>query len=275
MARREFLSLSLLIRQMAAHSIRLINRDMNHITIGNHSATCVVYAHGWGRSHADFIQIAESLESTANSVLLDLPGFGETARPDDSWGSAEYADHCAEFIRQQHVTQVIWVGHSFGGRIGLQMAVRHPQLLRGLVIVAGAGIPAPKSPLSAMRRRLRQYRFKMARLRAGSDAEIDELEKTYGSADYIHSKSIGMRDIFVKLVAEDQRNDAARIQVPTRLIYGQLDQETPMAIGEQLNTLINDSELVRCPEFGHIDVLSRGRHQVALSIKELIAGTAD
>ncbi|MEM7255757.1 MAG: alpha/beta hydrolase [Pseudomonadota bacterium] len=247
---------------------------MNHITIGNHPATCVVYAHGWARSHADFIQVAESLESTTNSVLLDLPGFGESPRPESDWGSAEYADHCAAFIRQSSASRVIWVGHSFGGRIGLQLAVRHPQLLCGMVIVAGAGIPIPKTTTALFRRRLRQYRFKMARRRAKTGAEVDALENTYGSADYVHSKSIGMRDIFVKLVAEDQRNDAAKIKLPTRLIYGARDTETPMVIAEQLNALIPQSQLVRCPEFGHIDILSRGRHQIALSIKELIGGAA-
>lgn len=243
---------------------------MNHITIGNPSAVSVVFAHGWARTHHDFIQVAESLESVVHSVLVDLPGFGATPRPDQAWGSSEYADHCVEFIRQQGLSNVIWVGHSFGARVGMQIAARHPQVLRGLVLVAGAGIPTPKSALSNWRRRTRQLRFKLARRRARDDAEIDALEKAYGSADYIHSKEIGLRDVFVKVIAEDQSNDAQRITTPTTLIYGERDTETPVTLGQRLHQLIPKSTFIRCPEFGHIDILNRGRHQIALAIKELM-----
>lgn len=257
--------------QRSAHSIRLIIGDMNHITIGNPAAACVVFAHGWARTHRDFIQVAESIEPIANSILIDLPGFGETPRPDKAWGSSEYADYCAEFIRQHDFSRVIWVGHSFGVRVGMQIAVRHPKLLRGLVLVAGAGIPAPKSAAGSWLRRVRQLRFKIAKRRAKHDAEIEALERTYGSADYIHSREIGLRDIFVKVIAEDQSNDATKITTPATLIYGERDTETPVGLGERLHELIPESTLIRCPEFGHIDILNRGRHQIALSIKEMLA----
>jgi pimeloyl-ACP methyl ester carboxylesterase len=243
---------------------------MNHITIGNHSTICVVFAHGWARTHRDFIQVAESLGTVVRSVLIDLPGFGDTPRPDATWGSEEYADHCAAFVRTLNASAVVWVGHSFGGRVGMQLAVRHPDLLQGLILVAGAGIPTAKSRVGSLRRRVRQMQFKLAKRRAGSDAEIDALERTFGSADYVASKEIGLRDIFVKVVSEDQSDDVTRIAIPTTLIYGERDTETPVELGARLQQLIPQSELIRCPEFGHIDILNRGRHQIALSVKEMI-----
>ena len=256
----------------AARIIGLITGNMNHVSIGNEKATPVVYAHGWGRSYHDFIQVAESLAPVTHSTLLDLPGFGDSPRPDDTWGSGEYADHCAQFLKQRGVPSVIWVGHSFGGRVGLQLAVRHPQLISGLVLVASAGIPLPKSRARQLKRRYRQFRFKMAKRRATTEEQTKQLEQQYGSADYLQSAELGLRDIFVKVIGEDQTSDARKIKTPTTLVYGNRDTETPVAIGERLSTLIEGSQLVCCPEFDHIDILNRGRHQIALSVKELING---
>ena len=256
----------------AVRIIGLITGNMNHVSIGNEKAPTVVYAHGWGRSYHDFIQVAESLAPATNSILLDLPGFGESPRPEDTWGSSEYADHCAQFLKQRSVTPVIWVGHSFGGRVGLQLAVRHPQLVAGMVLVASAGIPLPTSRTRQLKRRYRQFRFKMAKRRATTAEQTKRLEQQYGSADYLQSAELGLRDIFVKVIAEDQTNDTRKISTPTTLIYGNADTETPVAIGERLNSLIQGSQLVCCPEFDHLDILNRGRHQIALSVKDLING---
>lgn len=245
---------------------------MKYISIGSVSAPTVVFAHGWGRSHHDFIQVAESIAPTVHSILLDLPGFGETPRPKECWGSAEYADHVQEFLLQQQFGPVIWVGHSFGGRIGLRLAVQHAEHLSGLVLVSSAGIPLQRSVTHKVKSRIQQLRFQFAKKRANNPQEITQLEKKFGSADYIQSAEIGLRDVFLKVIAEDQSADVVNIRVPTRLVYGAFDFETPVSIGQRLQQLIPDSELVVCPEFNHFDILSRGRHQVALMIKELAQG---
>lgn len=248
---------------------------MKYISIGSPSAATVVFAHGWGRTHHDFIQIAESIAPIANSILLDLPGFGETPRPEQAWGSAEYADHVKEFLDQQNCGPVIWVGHSFGGRVGLRLAVRHAESLAALVLVSSAGIPVQRSFVHKAKSRLQRQRFQLAKKRAKNQDEITQLEKQFGSADYIHSAEIGLRDVFLKVIAEDQSADVVNIKIPTRMIFGALDFETPVSIGQRLEQLIPQSKLVVCPHFNHFDILSRGRHQVALMIKELIQQGAD
>lgn len=243
---------------------------MKYISIGSPSAPTVVFAHGWGRTHHDFIQIAESIAPIANSILLDLPGFGETPRPAQAWSTVEYASHVKEFLVKQQLGPVIWVGHSFGGRIGLRLAVRHSESLSALVLVSSAGIPVQRSVVQKAKSLFQRQRFQFAKKRAKNQQEITALEKQYGSADYIHSAEIGLRDVFLKVIAEDQSADVGKISIPTRMIFGALDFETPVSIGQRLEQLIPQSQLVVCPQFNHFDILSRGRHQVALTIKELI-----
>lgn len=247
---------------------------MNFIEIGQGHKPAVVFAHGWGRSHHDFIPAAESLGGAARSMLIDLPGFGETPRPDDAWDTAQYADHLAGFVAEQGLGRIVWVGHSFGGRIGLRLAVRHPDLVKGLVIVAGAGIPRQRVFFDRMRNDLRRRQFRFLRALAGAnEARRDALEKRFGSPDYVHSKQIGMRDIFLKTIAEDQSPDLEKIAVRTELLYGENDGETPVEIGERIAALIPDARLTILPVYDHFSILHRGHHVIALRAKTLLGET--
>ncbi|MCC5984693.1 MAG: alpha/beta hydrolase [Rhodobacteraceae bacterium] len=242
---------------------------IQHIEIGAEDAPRVVFAHGWGRSHRDFIPAAEALAPVARSVLADLPGFGASPRPKAAWDTADYADALAEALRGGLMRgPVVWVGHSFGGRIGLRMAVRHPELLSGLVLVAAAGIPRAQSVAARLRGGWRSWRFRRLKAQAADDGALLALEERFGSADYVQSRRDGLRDIFLKTIAEDQSADLARIAVPTTLIYGGRDTETPPEIGHRMAHAIPGAEYVELAPCDHISVLDRGRHQIALAVKE-------
>lgn len=243
------------------------------IRIGTSGAPVVVFGHGWGRSHHDFIPVAEALSPIADCLLFDLPGFGESERPGESWGSEEYAADMLEGLTGEFgLRRFVWVGHSFGGRIGLRLAARKIPELAHLVIVAGAGVPRPSTAWERLRRRYRTARFRWARRGTTSDADLIELEKRFGSPDYVQSRELGLRDIFLNAVSEDQSDRLAGIACPTTLIYGSRDTETPPSVGRAIHRLIPNSEYVECPEFGHISILDRGRHQIALAVKERLSG---
>jgi pimeloyl-ACP methyl ester carboxylesterase len=242
---------------------------MNYVQIGRGTRPAVVFAHGWARTHRDFIPAAESLSGHMASLLVDLPGFGDTPRPPEGWTTADYADHMAGFIRDHADAPIIYVGHSFGARVGLRLAVRHPELLSGLVLVAGAGLPAQRHPLQRWKGRLRQMQFRMLRDRARDEAEREALEARFGSPDYVQSRKLGLRDIFLNAVREDQSADLPRITTPTVLLNGAKDTETTPELGRRMNALIPNSRFICLPEFDHIDILHRGRHVIGLRVKEL------
>jgi pimeloyl-ACP methyl ester carboxylesterase len=245
---------------------------MNFIEIGQGDKPTVVFAHGWARSHHDFIPAAESLGASAKSLLVDLPGFGETPRPQAGWDTRAYADHAAQFLAEKRLGPVVWIGHSFGGRVGLRLAVQHPSLLAGLVIVAGAGVPKERGAWSRWHAAFRQRQFRILRALAGKDERRRaNLEKTYGSPDYVQSKELGLRDIFVKAVNEDQSGDLPKIKARTELLYGARDSETPVEIGQRMATLIPDARLTVCPDYDHFSILHRGHHLIAFRAKSLLA----
>lgn len=246
----------------------------HHITIGTPSAPPVVFAHGWARTHRDFIPVAEALAPVAQSYLLDLPGFGQSQRPTEAWGTADYARYLAQYLRDElGLERYIWVGHSFGGRIGLRLGAQAAPLDH-LVIAAGAGVPRDQSRLDKIKRRIRGQQFQMRKRLARGDAALHALEARFGSPDYVHSREIGMRDIFLNTIREDQSADLSMISCPTTLIYGARDTETPPQIGRKIASHIQGSTYIECPEFDHISILDRGRHQIALAVKTALEAQA-
>ncbi len=244
---------------------------MHFIEIGQGDAPRVVFAHGWGRSHHDFIPAAEALSGTARSILLDLPGFGETPRPKEAWDTRQYADHIADFLDEKGLGPVVFVGHSFGARVGLRLARHHPERLAGLVVVAGAGIPRQRVFWDRVKTDVRQRQFRLYRFFAGAnEARRDVLEKRFGSPDYVASKKLGIRDIFLKTITEDQSPDLHGIAVRTELLYGANDAETPVEIGKRMEALIPDARLTVLPDLDHFSILFRGHHIIASRAKSLL-----
>lgn len=245
----------------------------NLVQIGDSSKPPIVFGHGWGRTYRDFIPVAEALAPVANSYLLDFPGFGDTPRPDETWGTEDYGDHILSVLKSEYgLSHFTWVGHSFGGRVGMRIAAKHHEVIQHLVLVASAGVPRTRSSWQKLKGRQRGMAFKLRKALAKGDDALLALEQQYGSIDYIQSREIGMRDIFVKTVNEDQTPTLSQIQCPTTIIYGGNDLDTPVELGEKLRSGIANSTLIVCPHYDHISILDRGRHQIALAIKEKLGG---
>ncbi len=228
----------------------------------------LVWGHGWGQSGAALVPLAETMKAFASSSLIDFPGFGKSPSPPDSWGTAKYADFLAEWMARLPAGHLVWIGHSFGGRVGIQIAARHPKLLRGMVLIAAAGLPRRRTLPQTVGLHLRKAAFKTARRFTREGPQLDRLRQRFGSADYRAAGA--MRPIFTRVVAEDLSEQAKAVKCPALLIYGTADTETPPEIGERFKALIPDSELVLLAGFNHLSVLSEGRHQVALRIRKFL-----
>jgi len=227
----------------------------------------LVWGHGWGQSASALIPLAETLKPFGYSSVIDFPGFGKSPNPPVTWGTAEYADSVAEWL--SGLSQpVVWIGHSFGGRVGLQLAARHPHFVAGMVLIAAAGLQRRRSFGERWRLTLRRTAFKTARRFTREGPQLDALRKKFGSSDY---QSAGaLRPVFVRVVSEDLTDVARAVRCPTLLIYGAADTETPPEMGQRLKALIPQSELTVLDGFNHLSVLSEGRHQVALRVRKFL-----
>lgn len=229
-----------------------------------------VWAHGWGQNRHAMANIAQSLTSLGGHVLIDFPGFGDAPPPTEPWGTAEYADFSARLLKAgQAAGPTVWLGHSFGGRVGIQLAARHPDVIDKLVLIASAGLQRQRSMLEQTRVQSKIYTFKtLKHLAPVLGLDVDKLRNRFGSADYRNAGA--MREILAKVVREDLTDMARQISCPVLLIYGGKDTETPPEIGERLAELIPNANLNILETQDHYSLLGDGRHQVAKRIRDFL-----
>jgi pimeloyl-ACP methyl ester carboxylesterase len=238
-------------------------------TLGDKDSPVILWAHGWGHTHEAFLPLAESLARQGKHVLIDFPGFGNSPKPEADWGTEDYAEAMALWIKQQGYQNILWVGHSFGGRVGIQLAARHPELVKGLFLIAGAGLKRQRSPLKKLYFQMRIKLFKFLKKLIPLGMSEDWLRSKFGSRDYNNAGPL--RGILVKTISEDLSPVAAAITCPLTLVYGRNDTETPPEFGERYHALVPGSSLFVLEGEDHYSVLSHGRHQVAALLSEFIA----
>ena len=226
------------------------------------------WGHGWGQSLQAFMPLINSLSNMGRHWAIDFPGFGQSPIPPDTWGTDDYADATAAFIKSQTDEKIIWIGHSFGCRVGLQLAARHPDLIAGLCLIAAAGLPRKRPLWHKIYYGARIKLFKMLKKLIPMGLSKNWLYERFGSADY---KSAGpLRQIFVKIVNEDLSDISKTVNCPVLLIYGEHDSETPPEIGERLSRIIPHSKMILMDEFDHYSILSGAQHQVAHRINQFL-----
>ncbi len=186
----------------------------------------VVLLHGWGASSQNLAGVVACLAPLFQVTAVDLPGFGWSQGPPGAWGVADYADHVRQLLDEVRIPKAALLGHSFGGRVAIRLAARHPERVGRLVLVASAGV----RPRRGLRYYARVATFKALRRLVtlpGLDGPGGRLlarwQAKVGSRDYLAAGRL--RPTFVKVVNEDLTPALASIQAPTLLLWGDQDQE--------------------------------------------------
>jgi len=177
---------------------------------------------------------------------VHLPGFGITPEPPAVWGSAEYADALAVALAGS--APVVVVGHSFGGRVAIRLAARHPELVRALVLTGVPLMPSPSAGRPPLRYRMIRA---LAKRKLVSAATLERARRRYGSEDYRAARGV-MRDILVRLVNESYRDDLAALRVPVRFVWGADDTAAPAAAARAAAELVEGSSYREFAGQGHL-----------------------
>lgn len=96
----------------------------------------VVLVHGWCSSRHMWDDILGTLSAHFRCWIVDLPGFGDSAKPPEAWYTIpNYAEWLLAFLRAHQLTQVNLVGHSMGGMVALEVALREASRLTRLALI--------------------------------------------------------------------------------------------------------------------------------------------
>jgi pimeloyl-ACP methyl ester carboxylesterase len=221
------------------------------------SGRVVVFLHGWGDTMASSRAFRTALSKKFEVIALDLPGFGGTQASSATWGLDDYTGFVADFLAKLGIAEpYAFIGHSNGGAMAIRGIAGGVLRAEKVVLLASAGIRAPKS-----------LRLKMLKLMAKTvktairplPASVKErlrgkAYRTIGS-DYLVAPHL--QETFKRVVAEDVRGDAAQLSMPVLLVYGEQDMAAPVWYGELYHELMVDSTLVVLPGAGHFVYLDR------------------
>ena len=104
--------------------------------IGVPGAPLVVLGHSLGTGTLLWEQVVPELAAVYRVTLLSLPGHEGTPVPSEPFTLAELADAVAEAAAELAGGPFCYAGVSIGGALGLELALRHPQLVRAAAIIA-------------------------------------------------------------------------------------------------------------------------------------------
>jgi pimeloyl-ACP methyl ester carboxylesterase len=182
-----------------------------------------------------------------DSIAVDLPGFGATPPPDEVWGSADYARALRPVLDEMGESPVV-VGHSFGGRVALQLATLYPDRISALVLTGVPLAPAGDTPKSAW-----SYRAirRLARARLLPESRLEAARRRHGSDDYRAADGV-MRDVLVKILAERYEKTITSLELPVTLVWGEDDSTTPLAAARRAERWFGDVDFVEIPGGRHL-----------------------
>lgn len=94
----------------------------------------VVLLHGFCESKSIWKEFSISLSENFRVICPDLPGFGESILDQEEISMEWFADELHKFLQLLQINEYVFVGHSLGGYVGLALAERYPEGLKGFCL---------------------------------------------------------------------------------------------------------------------------------------------
>ena len=214
----------------------------------------LILIHGAGGSHLSWPAELRRLPDYP-LYALDLPGHGRSDPPGCD-AIAAYSDQVAQFITRLNLENGVVVGHSMGGAIAQTVALRHPTLVAGLVLIGtGARLPVSDRILEQTLTDLEAAVAFISRHAWAPGAPTPLIE-----AHRQLMTTIGPTVLHGDFVACDRFNvmtELPQIHVPTLVIAGSLDEMTPITFSQFLADHIPTAELVTIEGGGHMMLLEQ------------------
>ena len=219
-----------------------------------------VFFHGLGGGRTAWRPQLDALSKNRRCVAWDAPGYGASG-PVASTSFDAYADAAIAFIDTVSPDEPVdLVGMSFGGMIAQYTAARIPHRIRTLTLLC----TSPKFGLDGTDPdEWRAHRLAgleaMGSPAAAAPAILTSLAGPHGAhvvPEAVEAMSrvplAGLLDSLSTIASHDSRSILPTIDIPTMILVGELDEETPVAYSEAIDALMPNSRVVVVPGAGHL-----------------------
>jgi pimeloyl-ACP methyl ester carboxylesterase len=230
----------------------------------------LLLVHGFGDNLWTWDGWTKELTSRYRIIRVDLPGHGLTGAPTGTRiDVAADADLIAALAKKLALPKFVVAGNSLGGAVAWQVAVRHPDILKGLILVDAAGLPsdkpAQKPPFVFQ---LLQYQWARAILKTidSKPLIVSSLKGEVGNPAVITPQIVdrwaelqrapGHRDILLGAPLTGKSLSATaeihKIALPTLILWGEIDPVLDLSVGKKFAAAIPGAHLVVYPHVGHL-----------------------
>ena len=223
----------------------------------------ILLIHGFGNSLQSFRDLAPALTGCCHVVAIDMPGYGLSDKPvDHDYHNGPQAAVLVAAARSLGLRRVVYAGHSLGGAVALQAAVRdsgagglvlmNPGIIRtGVPKIVQVTLP-PLPRMSAKMFGSRDFRGSFLRKsyvrpEIVTEQVIDEVMLGARTDDYL----AGMTSLMTQYREGEEIALAPQVKVPTLIPWGDRDRNKPPSEADELQRMIPGSRLERFPDAGH------------------------
>lgn len=220
----------------------------------------VLCLHGIGSSSAAFEPQVDALSGELRLLAWDAPGYAASEDPDGPLDLDGYADAAAAVLRDRGAGPAHVLGVSWGGVIAIRLALRHPDLVRSLLLAdSSRGSGQAPEQAAAMRDRVRQ--LDEDGIDAFSRARGPRLVTEQAPAELVERVVATMRDAVrlpgyghaaESMAATDLTAELAAVDVPTLVLCGDGDTVTGIPESQALAGGIPDAVFVTLRGAGHL-----------------------
>jgi pimeloyl-ACP methyl ester carboxylesterase len=238
----------------------------------------LLFLHGLSGCWQNWLENIPHFAADHRVIAVDLPGFGASPMPGDPISISGYARMLVALLDELGIDSVRIVGNSMGGFIGAEIAIRHPQRVRRLVLVAAAGLSLRQ--MRHERRRGVRPRvenvlfFALGRLAARSDVVVrsSHLRRALLMLVVAHPERLpgplileqahgagrpGFDDALDAMTGYPIRDRLGEVACPTLIVWGEEDRLVPLRDASEFEWLIPDSRKIVYADTGHMVMFER------------------
>ena len=265
-------------RPLAPSLIRAAGLAWNHVDVGPGDAPAIVLLPGVVATHRYFRRNIPPLSERFRVIAPDLPGFGQSEKPDAPYSTEWFVARLLEFLDVKGIARAHVVGNSLGGQIAMALALAAPERVLRLVLIAPAGFtpyPAALSRVLDVAGRAAFPRVGLPRLPRIPSAAIallfrlvyptrPDLAESY-TRGYVAGVASPDYPLFVRAAFRSLRGSleepmmrrAADLTQPTLVMWGAQDHLLPARTAALLSRTISGAELLVYDESGHCPMVDQ------------------
>lgn len=231
---------------------------LEYVEQGDPAGVPVLLLHGYTDSWRSFEPVLPHLPAHLRAIALSQRGHGGSARPAGGYRTRDFAQDAAQFLQQRGLGPAIVVGHSMGSAHALRLAIDHPELVRGVVLVAGFDAYSDNPVLADF------WQGTVSRLADPLDpAFVREFQQGTlaqpvpdAFLDLVVSESLRVParvwvDCFRGFLEDDFTSELGRVRAPALILWGDRDALCTREDQDALQAALAGSRLVVYQGAGH------------------------